>query len=204
MVRGLLRASCVFAAFSTTFTALRDIEYRVEMRPSESLVLSAMQVVAPHSHHVMASRFDATTHSSGVKVIQWAATEDEAGVDVSVEALDGGARSAVASALQPSSDAERLVHGVTWSDPSAQADGLATNESRGGAGMCYGVDVARRFLERHGLRSLIRSHQVVEDGEPASLLQPRAGRIGEGVRRPLPPAAARLAASRCAENAPIP
>lgn len=59
------------------------------MRPSESLLLSAMQVVAPHSHHVMASRFDATTHSSGVKVIQWAATQDEAGVDVSVEALEG-------------------------------------------------------------------------------------------------------------------
>ena len=54
--------------WSTTFTALRDIEYKVEMRPSDSLLLSAMQVIAPHSHHVMASRFDATTHSSGVKV----------------------------------------------------------------------------------------------------------------------------------------
>ena len=54
--------------WSTTFTALRDIEYKVEMRPSDSLLLSAVQVIAPHSHHVMASRFDATTHSSGVKV----------------------------------------------------------------------------------------------------------------------------------------
>ena len=33
--------------WSTTFTALRDIEYKVEMRPSDSLLLSAVQVIAP-------------------------------------------------------------------------------------------------------------------------------------------------------------
>eukprot|EP01047_Picozoa_sp_COSAG01_P047772 COSAG01_NODE_4595_length_4890_cov_3.789814_2_plen_1402_part_01 len=76
--------------FNTTFPATRDLEYKVEMLPGENLSLSAMQVIAPHSHHVMASRFDASLHSTGRKVLQWAATEDEAGVEISVEALAGG------------------------------------------------------------------------------------------------------------------
>jgi len=48
-----------------------------------------MRMIAPHSHHVMASRSDASSQSSGRKVLRWAATNDEVGVDVSVEALDG-------------------------------------------------------------------------------------------------------------------
>ena len=48
-----------------------------------------LQVIAPHTHHVMASRFDSSTQAVGRKVLQWAATQDEAGVEISVEALDG-------------------------------------------------------------------------------------------------------------------
>jgi hypothetical protein len=79
---------------SFTFAAQRDVEYKVrpccranlnlnthdgmyaypaqvEMIPSDELVLSALQVLAPHSHHVMASRFDASSQGSGRKVLQW-------------------------------------------------------------------------------------------------------------------------------------
>ena len=38
------------------------------------------------------------------------------------------------------------------------------NQSRGGAGSLFGVDVAKRWLEREGLTHLIRSHQLVESG----------------------------------------
>jgi hypothetical protein len=75
--------------WNVTFTARSNHEYQVEMRPSDSLLLSAMRMIAPHSHHVMASRSDASSQSSGRKVLRWAATNDEVGVDVSVEALDG-------------------------------------------------------------------------------------------------------------------
>lgn len=75
--------------WNVTFTAQSNVEYQVEMRPSESLLVSAMQMIAPHSHHVMASRSDESAESSGRKVMRWAATEAEVGVDVSVEALSG-------------------------------------------------------------------------------------------------------------------
>ena len=65
------------AAWTATFAALRDVEYKVEMVPdnAEALRRSELQVIAPHSHHVMASRFDASTQGSGRKMLQWAATQ---------------------------------------------------------------------------------------------------------------------------------
>eukprot|EP01043_Picozoa_sp_COSAG02_P002436 COSAG02_NODE_56_length_43700_cov_33.650765_7_plen_1205_part_00 len=79
-------------AWTTTFAAERDVEYKVEMVPMDTDVLkrSGLQVIAPHTHHVMASRFDSSTHGVGRKVLQWVATQNEAGVKISVEALDGG------------------------------------------------------------------------------------------------------------------
>ena len=61
------------------------------MVPMDTDVLrrSELQVLAPHTHHVMASRFDSSTQGVGRKVLQWVATQDEAGVEISVEALDG-------------------------------------------------------------------------------------------------------------------
>ena len=76
--------------WTSEFGARKDMEYKVEMIPlSKSLLLTGMKILAPHSHHTMASRFDANIHSSGRKVIEWAATQDEAGVEVLVQALEG-------------------------------------------------------------------------------------------------------------------
>ena len=85
--------------------------------------------------------------------------------------LDLGAVSSIArgrddlrSVLQPEGQPDAaLIQGLVWSDPSYD-DGLHTNESRGGAGFIFGPDVARAWLERQGLRYLVRSHQVKPDG----------------------------------------
>ena len=64
------------------------------------------------------------------------------------------------SPLQPSSaETAALMRSVLWSDP---GDGLGVliNEPRGGAGVLFGDDVTLSFLRRHGLRRLVRSHQV--------------------------------------------
>jgi hypothetical protein len=79
------------ASWTTRFAAERDVEYMVEMVPDDTNALrrSELQVIAPHSHHVMASRFDSSTRGAGRKFLQWAATQDEAGVEVNVQALEG-------------------------------------------------------------------------------------------------------------------
>ena len=57
-----------------------------------------------------------------------------------------------------------MLRGLLWSDPVAAERGLEQNRARGDAGMLYGTDVTRQWLLAHGLRTLVRSHQVVEDG----------------------------------------
>ncbi|KAL1523674.1 hypothetical protein AB1Y20_018608 [Prymnesium parvum] len=67
------------------------------------------------------------------------------------------------SVLHPhAGTAEELVKGVLWSDPVAD-EGLHPNASRG-AGAAFGPDVARAWLERHRLRYLVRSHELLPDG----------------------------------------
>lgn len=87
---GSVYANTVHSQFHATFVASKDLMYRIVMRPDKALTLSTVQVVAPHSHHIMASRFDYTLHGAGVKSLEWAATEDESGVDITVTALSGG------------------------------------------------------------------------------------------------------------------
>ena len=57
-----------------------------------------------------------------------------------------------------------MLRGLLWSDPVAEERGLEQNHARGDAGMLYGTDVTRQWLLSQGLRTLVRSHQVVEDG----------------------------------------
>jgi serine/threonine-protein phosphatase 5 len=47
---------------------------------------------------------------------------------------------------------------VLWSDPVPDS-GFAVNESRGGVGMVFGPDVTAKFLQREGLRLIVRSHE---------------------------------------------
>jgi diadenosine tetraphosphatase ApaH/serine/threonine PP2A family protein phosphatase len=57
-----------------------------------------------------------------------------------------------------------LLRGLLWSDPVAEERGFEPNTRRGDAGSLYGTDAAREWLLRHGLRHLVRSHELVADG----------------------------------------
>jgi len=54
-----------------------------------------------------------------------------------------------------------VMSDLLWSDPQEE-DGLAP--SKRGGGTMFGPDITRKFLDRNGLRLLIRSHEVMEEG----------------------------------------
>ena len=75
--------------------------------------------------------------------------------------LPDAAASSDAPASAQADSAAELLQGVLWSDPAAFGEvGTVANESRGGAGCLFGVDVVRDFLTRHGLKRLVRSHRA--------------------------------------------
>ena len=89
------------------------------------------------------------------------------------EAATGGASTAGGAAATgdggapAEAEVERgvaLLRGLLWSDPVAEERGFEPNTRRGGAGALYGTDAAREWLLRHGLRHLVRSHELVADG----------------------------------------
>ena len=84
------------------------------------------------------------------------------------EASTGGGAAATGDGGAPAeAEVERgvaLLRGLLWSDPVAEERGFEPNTRRGGAGALYGTDAAREWLLRHGLRHLVRSHELVVDG----------------------------------------
>jgi serine/threonine-protein phosphatase PP1 catalytic subunit len=55
-----------------------------------------------------------------------------------------------------------LVADLLWSDPSSDCDEWGPNER--GATITWGLKSARRFLDRTGLRGIIRAHQMADSG----------------------------------------
>eukprot|EP01130_Rhizamoeba_saxonica_P018361 TRINITY_DN9156_c0_g1_i1.p1 TRINITY_DN9156_c0_g1~~TRINITY_DN9156_c0_g1_i1.p1 ORF type:complete len:367 (-),score=75.39 TRINITY_DN9156_c0_g1_i1:31-1131(-) len=54
-----------------------------------------------------------------------------------------------------------LMSDILWADPQP---GLGRGPSKRGVGMSFGPDVTKRFLDDNGLKLLIRSHEVKEQG----------------------------------------
>jgi serine/threonine-protein phosphatase PP1 catalytic subunit len=51
---------------------------------------------------------------------------------------------------------------LLWSDPDKDITGWSENDR--GAGHTFGPDVVSRFLQKHDMDLIVRSHQVIEDG----------------------------------------
>lgn len=76
-------------------------------------------------------------------------------------AVSAESRMEMPSVQSPEGMMEELVQGIMWSDPAAE-DGLVENER--GAGVEFGPDITRDFLDRHNLKYIIRAHEPVEEG----------------------------------------
>ena len=62
----------------------------------------------------------------------------------------------------PLKDNNKFVSPIQWSDP--DEDGKGFKPSDRGKGYFFGEDVVTAFLERHGLKRIIRAHTFLEDG----------------------------------------
>ncbi len=78
-----------------------------------------------------------------------------------LEAIDAETRFSFKTLTEARTPVEKLIEGVLWSDPSSH-DGISPNER--GYGIEFGSDIAKDFLDRHGLKYLIRAHEHVEQG----------------------------------------
>jgi hypothetical protein len=79
-----------------------------------------------------------------------------------VRAITTEQRCKVQSIIEPKNKIDKLVQGLLWSDPMTK-NGIAHNTTRT-IGVFYGPDVVGNFLKRHGLKYLIRGHEVEEKG----------------------------------------
>ena len=53
------------------------------------------------------------------------------------------------------------MHELLWSDPCKE---MGRHPSKRGTGLAFGPDIAHAFLNANGLKMLIRSHEVKEEG----------------------------------------
>lgn len=69
---------------------------------------------------------------------------------------------------QPSDDVDfktewKQVIDILWSDP-VPGDTATPTPNKRGAGECFGPDTSSKFLQRHNLTTLVRSHECKHDG----------------------------------------
>lgn len=69
---------------------------------------------------------------------------------------------------QPSDDVDfktewKQVIDILWSDP-IMSDSVSPTPNKRGAGECFGPETTNKFLQRHNLTTLVRSHECKSDG----------------------------------------
>ena len=62
---------------------------------------------------------------------------------------------------QPGSTEEEIMQDLLWSDPS---DNQGAEENSRGAGCLFGPDVTANFLKTNNFKTIVRSHELVDDG----------------------------------------
>ena len=84
--------------------------------------------------------------------------------DVGVADLRGVARGPDVCSEEKNWGKESWIRDILWSDPHPDPAFRGFEESARGAGVLWGEDVTRAFLEKEGLRAIVRSHQCVPAG----------------------------------------
>lgn len=57
----------------------------------------------------------------------------------------------------------KQVIDILWSDP-VTSDSISPTPNKRGAGECFGPETSNKFLQRHNLTTLVRSHECKHDG----------------------------------------
>jgi Ca2+-binding EF-hand superfamily protein/diadenosine tetraphosphatase ApaH/serine/threonine PP2A family protein phosphatase len=78
-----------------------------------------------------------------------------------VEGITPEMRSKVESAVHPTNRTEEILSTLVWSDPSRRK---GVHKNPRGAGIVFGPDVAKDFMDRHDLSYIFRSHEPIEAG----------------------------------------
>mmetsp|Transcript_30239 Transcript_30239/g.66308 ORF Transcript_30239/g.66308 Transcript_30239/m.66308 type:complete len:702 (-) Transcript_30239:612-2717(-) len=119
--------------------------------PNEAFTIRALEQLSPQQRavHTVLSQIGASPPATPVE---------------STPKPSSSSRPEAQPSASEAARASSLIQGVLWSDPLVNSIGFERNEPRGGAGSLFGEDVTRKFLEKHGLRHLVRSHQMVEAG----------------------------------------
>ena len=71
-------------------------------------------------------------------------------------------RAKIRTVVNPETPDEEFIADILWSDPSDKHMGVIENPR--GHGKSFGTNVARNFLDKHGIQYLIRGHEPVEGG----------------------------------------
>jgi len=103
------------------------------------------------------------TPGKSIFVVHGGVTETK---KVSIDDLNGIKRHKFASTIAPkprkkATKEQKMIEDLTWSDPK-DTNGYEISDR--GSGILYGPDITREFLKGLGCKTIVRSHECIEEG----------------------------------------